>query len=493
MVMPTNATDVVGSTTDIKTWELDSTGPTWYMRDLATGPSTVSTGPGWYASNATMAFDSQRGVMVLFGAGPDDGSALSEIWEYKATSLGNGEGCTAATASSCASGFCVDGVCCSTASCSGVCQSCSVAGKEGTCGLAAPGTEVSGSCADGQACAAGGGCKAQNGTACSSANACASGVCADGVCCDSPCDGTCVSCNQVGRTGKCSPFTAGSDPQNECGLGSDVCRSTCNGAGACDYPQAGTPCGPCQVCDGNGVCWLDSTPYLCNTGGTGGGGAGGSGGAGGVGGSGIGGAGGAGGVATGGGSIIGGTMVGGAGGTMVGGTMVGGAGGLGSGGSGGRGSAGGSIIGGTMVGGAGGLGSGGSGGRGGSGVAGTIVGGAGAAGGVTSGASGGHAGAISGGANAGGAGGVTSGGAGGQAGTISGGAGGSPDAGRDSIPPDAGSPDGRRDARPPDAGSTGRLGHKGCDCDLGHTPADGPGLPFALLSAALFWRRVRRR
>jgi len=109
----------------------------------------------------------------------------------------------------------------------------------------------------------------QNGTACSSANACASGVCADGVCCDSPCDGTCVSCNQVGRMGKCSPFTAGSDPQNECGLGSDVCRSTCNGAGACDYPQAGTPCGPCQVCDGNGVCWLDSTPYLCSTGGTG--------------------------------------------------------------------------------------------------------------------------------------------------------------------------------------------------------------------------------
>jgi len=159
--------------------------------------------------------------------------------------------------------------------------------------VATPGTQVSGSCADGQACAAGGGCKAQNGTACSSANACASGVCADGVCCDSPCDGTCVSCNQVGRMGKCSPFTAGSDPQNECGLGSDVCRSTCNGAGACDYPQAGTPCGPCQVCDGNGVCWLDSTPYLCSTGGTGGGGAGGSGGAGGAGGSSIGGAGGA--------------------------------------------------------------------------------------------------------------------------------------------------------------------------------------------------------
>jgi MYXO-CTERM domain-containing protein len=489
MVLPSNVTDVVGSTTAVKTWELDSKGPTWYMRDLATSPTTVSTGPGWYTSNATMAFDSQRGVMVLFGAGPTDGSALSEIWEYQATSLGNGEGCTAATASSCASGFCVDGVCCSTVSCSGVCQSCAVVGNQGTCALAAPGTEVGGSCADGQACAAGGVCKAKNGTACSSASACASGVCVDGVCCDSPCDGTCVSCNQASRVGKCSPYSAGSDPQNECGLGSDLCRSTCNGAGACDYPQAGTPCGPCEVCDGNGACWLDSTPYLCNTGGTGGGGAGGAGG------SSIGGAGGAGGVATGGGSIaIGGAGGrGGSGGSIIGGIIVGGAGGhAGSGGS---------IIGSTVLGGVGGAGSGGSGGHGGSGAAGTIVGGAGGAGGVASGGSGGHASTISGGVDAGGAGGMASGGSGGHAGTIVGGAGGSgdaggasgsPDAGRDSIPPDAGSPDGHRDARPPDAASTARLGHKGCDCDLGHTPADRPGLPLALLAATLLWRRRRR-
>jgi len=489
MVLPSNVTDVVGSTTAVKTWELDSKGPTWYMRDLATSPTTVSTGPGWYTSNATMAFDSQRGVMVLFGAGPTDGSALSEIWEYQATSLGNGEGCTAATASSCASGFCVDGVCCSTVSCSGVCQSCAVVGNQGTCALAAPGTEVGGSCADGQACAAGGVCKAKNGTACSSASACASGVCVDGVCCDSPCDGTCVPCNQASRVGKCSPYSAGSDPQNECGLGSDLCRSTCNGAGACDYPQAGTPCGPCEVCDGNGACWLDSTPYLCNTGGTGGGGAGGAGG------SSIGGAGGAGGVATGGGSIaIGGAGGrGGSGGSIIGGIIVGGAGGhAGSGGS---------IIGSTVLGGVGGAGSGGSGGHGGSGAAGTIVGGAGGAGGVASGGSGGHASTISGGVDAGGAGGMASGGSGGHAGTIVGGAGGSgdaggasgsPDAGRDSIPPDAGSPDGHRDARPPDAASTARLGHKGCDCDLGHTPADRPGLPLALLAATLLWRRRRR-
>jgi len=43
-----------------------------------------------------MAFDSQRGVMVLFGgnlaAAPYPIS--NETWEYKVTNLGNGEGCT---------------------------------------------------------------------------------------------------------------------------------------------------------------------------------------------------------------------------------------------------------------------------------------------------------------------------------------------------------------------------------------------------------------
>jgi hypothetical protein len=475
MVLPSNATDATGSTTSIKTWELDTQGPTWYLRDLATGPTTVSTGPSWNESNATMAFDSQRGVMVLFGAGPSDGSALSEIWEYKVAKLGNGEGCTAATASSCISGFCVDGVCCSTVSCQGVCQSCAVAGHQGTCALTAPGTEVTGSCADGQACTAGGGCSAKNGTACSSAASCASGLCVDGVCCDSPCDGTCVSCNQASRAGKCSPYSAGSDPQNECGLGSDICRSTCNGAGACDYPQNGTPCGPCQVCNGNGVCWSDSEPYLCNTGGTGGGGAGG--GAGGTGGSIIGGAGGHAGAG-------GGTIIGGAGGGILGG--AGGHAGIGSGFSGG---AGGSIIGGaggragaaggTIIGGAGGAASGGAGGH--AGMGGNITGGAGGRGG---------AGGAAGGTIIGGAGGAASGGAGGAA--DAGGAS-SPDGGRDAIPPDASSADGSKDSRPPDAGSTGRLGHKGCDCDLGHTPAERSGLPFALLGAALLWRRLRPR
>jgi len=134
-------------------------------------------------------------------------------------------------------GFCVDGVCCAVASCSGACQSCSVAGKEGTCVRAAPGTEVPGSCAVTQACDGSGNCKAKNGTACSSASICASGSCVDGVCCESACDGACVSCNQTGRAGKCTAYTIGSDPESECGGGSDACRMVCNGAGRAMLPN----------------------------------------------------------------------------------------------------------------------------------------------------------------------------------------------------------------------------------------------------------------
>jgi hypothetical protein len=504
MVVPTNATDTNGA---IKTWELETKGQTWYVRNLATGPTSVT--------SATMSFDNQRGVMVLFGSGPNDGSFSSETWEYKVANLGNGEGCTAATASSCASGFCVDGVCCSTASCAGTCQSCSVAGHEGTCASAVPGTEVGASCPDGQACATGGACKAKNGTACSSTATCASGFCVDGVCCESTCAGTCVSCNQVNHVGKCFPYAAGSDPQNECGLGGGACRSTCNGAGACDYPQAGASCGPCSFCDGNGVCQNPDPYYYCGTGGTGGfGGRGGTGG--------YGGAGGAGGTVVGGAA---GLLTGGAGGRGgtggAGGTIIGGAAGLASGGVGGRGGTGGAA--GTIVGGAGGLVTG--------GVAGTIIGGAaglasgGVAGTIIGGAaglaSGGVAGTIIGGAAGlassgvagamvGGAGGLASGGvngrggAGGTAGTIVGGAGGAgglasiPTGGRSSTggAGTAGasdSPNGGKTSTAINAASAAQLHRSGCDCDLGASPADRSGTLFALLGVAFLWRRLRRR
>ena len=226
-----------------------------------------------------MTFDKGRGVVVLFGGqSPNTGYPTNETWEYKVTNLGNGEGCTLATAASCATGFCVDGVCCEAASCTGACKSCNVAGLEGTCVLAKAGTEVPGSCSAGQACDGSGNCTTKNGQACTSAATCASGFCADGVCCDSACTGACVSCNQAGQIGKCSPYAVGTDPQNECGKGTGVCKSTCDGVGNCAYAGYTVSCGDCLTCDGNGTC-SNYDPYCFNygtggyyypTGGTGG-------------------------------------------------------------------------------------------------------------------------------------------------------------------------------------------------------------------------------
>jgi hypothetical protein len=464
-VTATNATAATGSTTGLKTWELDTKNATWYLRTLPTGP-TMATAP-------TMVFDNQRGVMVLFGGGlPSDpfgpnawqynwGSAgVSETWEYKIANFGNGEGCTAATASNCASGFCVEGVCCEKASCSGACQSCSVAGHEGTCMQAAAGTEVPGSCADGQACDGSGSCKSKNGVPCTGANVCASGFCVDGVCCESACDARCVSCNQASLAGKCSGYAAASDPENECGRGHPGCQSTCNGAGDCDYPQWGTPCGDCLVCNGSGSC-NEPADLSCVTPIFGAGGASGSGGTGGFG---AGGASGSGGV--------------------------GGFGGTAAGGASGRGGA--SGFGGAASGGAGGHG-------------GASAGGGSGAGGVTSGG-----GAVAGGGaifgGVGGSGGSLSGGADGGIGT--GGSGGRADGGRDSISPDTGnsdsrtdlllpdvaSVDGRRDASPADAGGRLRLVRGGCDCSLGYAATAARPVPaFALLSAAFLLRQLRRK
>jgi hypothetical protein len=441
-VTATNATASTGATAGLKTWELDTKNATWYLRNLPIGPS-MATAP-------TMVFDSQRGVMVLFGGSlpgdlanfnlsPSDlaKAEVSQTWEYKVANLGNGEGCTATTASTCGSGFCVEGVCCVVAACSGVCQSCSVAGHEGTCLQAAAGTEVPGSCSNGQACDGSGSCKSKNGLTCSSASDCASGFCVDGVCCEDACDGKCVSCNQANLAGKCSGYAVGSDPEDECGRGHPSCRSTCNGAGACDYPQWGTPCGSIEVCDGAGLCIDPNAPD--DTGGAGGN-------------DGTGGVGGFGGTAAGGTSGRGGAS--GSGGTITGGAVG---------------------FGGTITGGASGVG----GGAGGT----TMIRGTGGSGGIVSG-------------GAGGAGGALSSGAGGGSGT--GGAGGGPDGGRpdgsrDLPAPDSASADGRGNSRSPDAGTTTRLGQSGCDCDLGHRAPSTPRLPFGLLGGALLWRRLRRR
>ncbi len=244
----TVAVGVAGNmpTTIMSTFELSSAELTWNPQTTTSAPSARWT-PG-------LAFDQQRGVLVLFGGlNNETGITLDDTWEYSVSSWTNGTGCTAETAARCSSGNCVDGVCCESATCEGACKSCNVVGKAGTCVLAAPGTQISGSCSGDLACDSTGECKTSNGKACSSATECASGFCTDGLCCDSSCTDGCASCNQAGRAGTCTPFAAGTDPRGECSQGTPPCQSACDGRGGCFLP-IGSACGSCGICDGTGTC-----------------------------------------------------------------------------------------------------------------------------------------------------------------------------------------------------------------------------------------------
>jgi hypothetical protein len=92
----------------------------------------------------------------------------------------------------CASGFCVEGVCCDTACGGGLaCQSCTArrkgSGADGTCGTVLPGNDPDKKCV------------LDNGGACTTKDACNSGFCVQGVCCDDECSGSCRTC----ATGSC--------------------------------------------------------------------------------------------------------------------------------------------------------------------------------------------------------------------------------------------------------------------------------------------------
>ncbi len=153
----------------------------------------------------------------------------------------NGNPC--ALGAECASGNCVDSVCCNTA-CTSACQACTAvkkgAGLNGLCGTIASGTDPDDECPGANVCAAGG-CKLPNGEACVSGASCFAGFCVDGVCCDGGCLGTCQACTAAkkgsGADGACGAIAVGTDPDNECGG-----PTTCSGAGTCALGSTGTPC-----------------------------------------------------------------------------------------------------------------------------------------------------------------------------------------------------------------------------------------------------------
>ena len=192
----------------------------------------------------------------------------------------------------CASGNCVDGVCCASASCTD-CLSCNVTGHEGacfpvsastadgacvatcvgsqlsglcdgtgTCRLAAacPGgylcnnstqcaVSCTTSCASGYYCASGACAPVKaNGQTCATGGECSSGHCVDGFCCGSASCTDCLSCNVGGHQGTCFPVAAGA--------ADGVCVASCVGSQLSGLCDGNGTCRPAAACPGG---------YLCNT------------------------------------------------------------------------------------------------------------------------------------------------------------------------------------------------------------------------------------
>jgi hypothetical protein len=159
---------------------------------------------------------------------------------------GGGAACSVGAA--CASGFCVDGVCCD-AACTQGCQACSAAkkggGKDGECGPVAAGLDPNDACIQEQGCGTTGSCDgsgscavAQPGALCAEA-ACASNVHAPAATCDG--QGQCVP----SVLEPCAPFVCSS-------AGVVGCTTSCTGASGC-APGALCKGGTCQFPADNGA------------------------------------------------------------------------------------------------------------------------------------------------------------------------------------------------------------------------------------------------
>ena len=206
-----------------------------------------------------------------------------------------GKGCAADD--ECASGYCVDSLCCNRA-CDGTCESCAAAG---ICALVT--NAEAPRCGDDFACNNAGACSLAAGRPCLDATDCASGSCGPGdVCCAVGCDGQCERCevdgsctealNHEENLGRCDDFQWCDDglcvgKNNLCGRDTDCATDYFCGAGTCtpdkslgedclaaaagDDPNDQCASGFCasgicceSECDGIcQICWFDEFPGQC--------------------------------------------------------------------------------------------------------------------------------------------------------------------------------------------------------------------------------------
>jgi hypothetical protein len=232
-----------------------------------------------------------RVTLALAGAGPDGGAGAGGgggtggmggaggmgggggIGGAGGSAGGKNNGQACSGASQCASGFCVDGVCCAGA-CAGACQACNVPGKEGTCSPVADGTretmcaqEAVKTCGLDGTCDGAGACrKYPAGTVCIP-GACSGNTVTGAGSCDGK--GTC----QTGTSVSCGAYAcAGGTCKTACTSNGDcVSPSTCAGGKCGLWKPLGQACGAGAECASgqcvDGVCC--STPscgpcFTCN-------------------------------------------------------------------------------------------------------------------------------------------------------------------------------------------------------------------------------------
>ena len=148
-----------------------------------------------------------------------------------------GSGCT--NPSECASGFCVDDVCCDQ-KCDGDCVACDLFNQNGVCQAL-----VGQSCPTG-ACNAEGACVPLEVGMCTLSDECVSEFCQDGVCCNEACKGPCQSCADHTQTtipdGLCAY-----EPSDDAACGG----AGCVGKGLCCGDPKPAPGGACpDACTG---------------------------------------------------------------------------------------------------------------------------------------------------------------------------------------------------------------------------------------------------
>ncbi|MBI2395501.1 MAG: hypothetical protein HYV09_38395, partial [Deltaproteobacteria bacterium] len=235
-----------GGMTATSTW----VGDTWEWNG-STWTRTSTTGPSMRDAYS-LDYDTGRRRVVLHGGG--GGIRYGDTWEYYT----RGGACAVGT--ECATGFCVDDVCCEQLGCS-TCQACNTAGSPGNCAAVVAADDPDSCPAAVATCDAAGTCRKKQAQSCVANAECASGSCADGYCCNTACSGGCDVCNVT--PGTCTVLAKGATGSSPtCG------PYFCDGAsGAC--PQtcaADADCAATHFCAAGGICLVRRLAgKTCNT------------------------------------------------------------------------------------------------------------------------------------------------------------------------------------------------------------------------------------